>query len=148
MNHAPGAPDNDERADSGHLRQVPPLAVIHEWPRVASLVRSALARGEGSYVEADVALCCIGGTWKLWLVESEGEVTAICITEIVNFPRRRKCLLRYLAGSTGAIEPHIPAIEDYARREGCQVFNALTRKGFVRWAPDWSQKYIIMEKEL
>lgn len=135
-------------AEAGELRQIPALAIIHEWPRVAHLVRTALARGDGSYAEGDVAWYCIGGAWKLWLVESEGEVTAICITEIVNFPRQRKCLLRYLVGSMEAIEPHIRAIEDYARREGCQVLNGFARKGFVRWAPDWTQKHVVMEKEL
>lgn len=134
-------------AEAGVLRQVPALAVIHEWPRVASLIRQAL-EGEGSYAEADVALFCISGSSWLWLVECEGEVTAICVTEIVNFPRQRKCMLRYLAGSMKAIEPHIPAIEDYARREGCAVMEAYARKGFVRRMPDWTQEYVIMRKEL
>ena len=133
---------------TGELRQIPALAVIHEWPRVASLVRQALERGEGSYAEADVAMACMAGAWKLWMVENGFNVTAICITEIVNFPRQRKCLLRYLAGSMEAIEPHIPAIEDYARREGCQVLEGYARKGRARRMPDWTQRQVIMQKEL
>ncbi len=140
--------DNVQPMNTGQLRQIPALAVIHEWPRVADLVRQALERGEGSYAEGDVALHCIGGAWKLWMVENEFNVTAICITEIVNFPRKRKCLLRYLAGSMEAIEPHIPAVEDYARREGCQVFEGYARRGFVRRMPDWTERQVIMQKEL
>ncbi len=132
------------------------MAVIHEWPRVAVLVRAALARGEGSYVEADVATACLLGGWTLWLVESLRErdeqgrlkVEAICVSEIVNFPRQRKCLLRYLAGSMEAIESHIDAIEDHARREGCQVLEGYARNGWKRRMPDWRQKYVIMQKDL
>ena len=137
-------------AEAGELRQVPALAVIHEWPRVSPLIRQAL-EGEGSYAEGDVALNCIGGATRLWLVEQGGPcgtVTAVCITEIVNFPRQRKCMLRYLAGSMEAIEPHISAIEDYARREGCKVLEGYARKGFVRRMSDWTQKYVVMQKEL
>ena len=134
--------------NTGHLHQVPALAVIHEWPRVASLVRQALKRGEGSYGEADVAMACMSGAWKLWMVENGFNVTAICITQIIEFPRQRKCLLRYLAGTMEAIEPHIPVIEDYARREGCQVLEGYARKGWARRMPDWTQKNVVMQKDL
>jgi hypothetical protein len=135
-----------QTVNTGHLHQVPQLAVIHEWPRVASLVRDAL--WEGSYAESDVALACMAGAWKLWMVGDGFNVMAICITEIVNFPRKRKCLLRYLSGTMEAIEPHIPAIEDYARREGCQVLEGYARRGFVRRMPDWTERQVIMQKEL
>ena len=134
--------------NTGHLRQVPALGVIHEWPRVGDLVRSALERGEGSYAEADVAMACMAGAWKLWLVENESGIMAICITEIVNFPRQRKCVVRYLAGSMEAIEPHIQDIEDYARREGCKILEGYARKGWARRMPDWTQKNVVMQKEL
>ncbi len=136
---------------AGNLRQIPTLAVIHEWPRVAHWVRKALERGEGSYAEGDVAWLCIGGAWKLWLVEQDGPcgtVTAFCITEIVDFPRQRKCILRYLAGSMEAIEPHILAIEDYARREGCKILEGWARKGWARRMPDWTERQVVLQKEL
>ena len=133
---------------SAELRQVPPLAVIHEWPRVAPLIRSALERGEGSYVEGDVALCCISGIWQLWIVERDGAVAALCVSEIVKFPRKKKCLLRYLAGDWPAIEAHIPGIEHWAREQGCDVLEGYARKGWVRRMPDWTEHYVIMQKEL
>ena len=140
--------DSVQPMNTGHLHQVPALAVIHEWPRVASLVRQALERGEGSYAETDVAMACMAGGWKLWMVENGFNVTAICITEIANFPRRRKCVLRYLAGSMEAIEPYISDIEDYARREGCQILEGYARKGWARRMPDWTERQVILQKEL
>lgn len=130
------------------LRQVPPLAVIHEWPRVAGLVRKALERGEGSYAEADVAMACMSGVWQLWVVEYEKEVCSIAITELITFPRQKKCLIRYIAGVLDVVRLHIHEIEDFARREGCKVLEGYARKGWVRAMPDWSEKYVIMQKEM
>ena len=130
------------------LRQVPVLAVIHEWPRVADLVRSALERGEGSYCEADVAMACMGGMWQLWIVEYDGEVVSIAITELINFPRQRKCLIRYIAGELDLVKIHTHEIEAFARREGCKVLEGYARKGWTRAMPDWTEKYVVMQKEL
>ena len=132
----------------GELRRVPPLGVIHEWPRVAPLIQSTLARGEGSYAEGDVAGYCISGLWQLWIVERDGEVVALCIGEILNFPRMKKYLLRYLAGDFKAIEQHIPAVECWAREQGCYMLEGYARKGWVRRMPDWTQRYVIFQKEL
>lgn len=130
------------------MRQVPALAVIHEWPRVAPLVRKALERGEGSYVEADVALACISGAWQLWIVEFEGEIASICISELANFPRQKKCLLRYIAGNLDLVKTHAHEIEDWARREDCNVLEGYARKGWARAMPDWSEKYVVIQKDL
>lgn len=130
------------------LYHVPPLAVIHEWPRVAPLIRSALERGEGSYVEADVAMCCMRGLWQLWIVERDGEVVALCVSEILNFPRLKKCLLRYLVGDWAVIEAHIPDIERWAREQGCHMLEGYARKGWARRMSGWTQRYVILQKEL
>ncbi len=130
------------------LRQVPPLGVIHEWPRVAPLVRKALDCGEGSYLEADVAAFCMSGRWQLWLVERDGEPVALCVSEIANFPRKRKCLLRYLVGDWEAIEAHILNIEGWAREQGCHMLEGYARRGFTRRMPDWTERYVIIQKEL
>ena len=130
------------------LKQVPGLAVIHEWPRVAGLVRKAIERGEGSYAEADIAVACMSGMWQLWIVEYEDEVMSIAITELINFPRQRKCLIRYIAGALDIVRLHVHEIEDYARRENCKVLEGYARRGWVRAMPDWTEKYVIMQKEL
>jgi hypothetical protein len=132
---------------TGELRQIPALAVIHEWPRVAHLVRKEV--GDGSFVEADVAFFCMRGDWQLWVVEYDGEVVSIAITELVNLPRQKKCLIRYIAGEIKFILSHAHEIEDFARREGCKVLEgSYARRGWTRAMPGWSEKYVIMQKDL
>ncbi len=141
-------PSLDKSDSPTVLHQVPVLAVIHEWPRVASLVRSALERGEGSYCEADVAIACMSGMWQLWVVEYDGEVVSMAITEVINFPRQKKCLIRYIAGDLDLVKIHAHEIEAFARREGCKVLEGYARKGWTRAMPDWTEKYVIIQKEL
>ncbi len=132
----------------GSLRLIPPLAVLHEWPRVASFVRRALERGEGSYLEADVALACMAGQWQLWVMGQDGEIKAVGVTEIVNFPRLRKCLIRYLSGDLETIMPHWAAFESWARERECHVLEIYGRKGWERVLPDWTKRHVIFTREL
>jgi len=133
---------------SGSLRLIPPLAVLHEWPRVESLVRRGLEQGEGTYLETDVAHYCMTGQWQLWVMGDEGEIKAVGITEIVNFPRQRKCLLRYLAGDLKAVLPHWDTFESWAREQGCHVFEIYGRKGWERILSDWTKQYVILTRKL
>jgi hypothetical protein len=119
---------------------------MDEWPRAAPLVRAALERGEGSYSESDIARALLSGAWQLWLAE-RGEVVALGITEIIDFPRKRKCLLRYLAGDMEAIAEHAPQIEAWAIDHGCHIIMAHGRKGWARhW--NWPVCHVVLEKQL
>lgn len=121
-----------------------------DWPRYAPLVRRALMAGEGSYNERDVLLALLSGQWRLWSYNAPEEVAqSICITEIQNFPRVRKCLVRYIAGEWEHYEKYLKLMETYARGEGCNRVEAYMRKGLVRMLPpDWRARYTIMVKEL
>ena len=139
---------NAAPARAGELRQIPALAVIHEWPRVAHLVRSALEHGEHSYDEADVAFYCMRGDWQLWLAEEDGGVEAIGVTELVNFPRQRKCVIRYLAGTLDAILPHLPALRAWAKEQGCALLEGYGREGWEKVMPGWTKRYVVLQEEL
>lgn len=130
------------------LRQIPPLAVLDTWPRVATLIRSALRHGDGSFLESDIAAYCIQGQWHLWVVEFEGEIIAIGITDIQKVTRRQKCFLRYLAGSLEALLPHLPELQVWARVQGCDLMEGWGRKGWGKVMTGWSEPYVVYQKEL
>ncbi len=133
---------------SADLRQIPALDVLHEWPRVAPFVRKALEHGEGSYLEADVGHYCMTGEWQLWVIGRGGKIQAVGITEIVNFPRQRKCLIRYLSGDLQEILPHWAVFESWAREQGCTRFEIYGRKGWERVLPDWTKQHVIFTRNL
>ena len=132
---------------SDSWRAVEPDDLPVHWPRYAPLVRRALMAGEGSYTEGDVLLALLAGQWRLW---AHGEEPAsICITEIVQFPRQKKCLVRYVAGDWEHFSAHLGQMESYAHGQGCKIIEAYMRKGLTRMLPpDWAARYVIMAKEL
>lgn len=142
------ATENSSTSLRGSWRAVEPDELPAAWPRYAPLVRQALESGEGSYAERDVLLALLAGQWGLYAVEREAMATAICITQIVDFPRQRKFLVRYVAGDGDSMIEALPALEHVARAAGCQVIEAYGRKGWARKLPDWSGKYVILQKEL
>ena len=137
-------------SSSRNWRAVEPDGLPAAWPLYAPLVRRVLMTGEGSYNERDVLLALLAGQWRLWAYGAPDEEPAsICITEIVNFPRQRKCLVRYIAGEWEHFEMNLNRMETYARGEGCNLIEAYMRKGLGRrLPPDWTTRHVIMVKEL
>ncbi len=135
---------------SAEWRPTDPVDLPKDWPLYAPLVRRALEAGEGSYNERDVLFALLAGQWRLWIYGELGAAPAsICITEIVNFPRKRKCLLRYIAGEWRHFQKYLNLMETYARGEGCNLIEAYMRKGLGRMLPpDWTTRHVIMVKEL
>jgi len=120
-----------------------------DWPLIAPQVRRALMAGEGSYNERDVLMACLSGHWQLWRFgEQGGETEAICITETVQFPRQRKLVVRYAAGSERHFTEWLDLVEQYARDQGCQVIEAYSRRGWIKKLPDWHCRHVVMVKEL
>lgn len=105
---------------------------------------------EGSYSERDVMIALLAGQWRLWACGSVGaQPMSICITEIVAFPRQKKCLVRYIAGEWEHFEANLAHMEAYARGQGCKIIEAYMRKGLTRMLPpDWAARSVIMCKEL
>ena len=120
------------------------------WSLYAPLVRRVLMASEGSYNERDVLLALLAGHWRLWAYGvADEEPVSICITEIVNFPRQRKCLVRYISGEWIHFGKYLNLMEAYARGEGCNHIEAYMRKGLGRMLPpDWKVRHVIMVKEL
>ena len=84
----------------------------------------------------------------MWVVEREGEFVALGITEIADFPQRRKCIIRYLVGDLETMFRQIPAMESWARQQGCDMMEGYGRNGWSRVMKDWTQRYCVLQKDL
>lgn len=131
-------------------RAVDPETLPGAWSGYAPLVCQALAAGEGSYSERDVLLTLLSGQSQLWAYgDPQLPPSSICITEIVAFPKQRKCLVRYVAGEWPPFAEHLGEMEIYARSQGCQRIEAYMRHGLTRkLPPDWKTRHVLMVKEL
>ena len=119
--------------------------ILEKWPKVRELILSAM---DEDYLECDAVKFLLHGAWDLWVIEKEDEVVSVCVTEIIDFPRRRKCFLRFAAGKLEALNQHENEMTRFAIQHGCSSLQTFTRKGMARAKPEWKQTYIVLEKEL
>jgi hypothetical protein len=116
-----------------------------EWARCAPWIEAALER-DGTHDLEDVLAMVLADEAQFW----PGESSAV-VTEVLTLPKV-KALHVWLAG--GEMEEllgkMLPAIEDFARRAGCDRFSVAGREGWERalrskgFSPAWR----VVAKEL
>ena len=121
---------------------VDPQMVGRVWFRVRGLIAAALIRGNGDTTIEEVEQDLASGLMLLWLGVDGIEIISAGITQLTD----GVCTLVAYGGRR---EDHLmQTIEDYARDEGCKKVRVLGRKGWARVLKDYSQPYIILEREL
>ena len=130
---------------------VDPQRVDEVWPHVILGISQALKRGAGGQlfeIEQDL----YRGHALLWLAidgERKKEIRASLITQLVKTDAGLKCKILALSGQRrGDWLNHFPAIEQFARDEGCTSIEFSGRKGWARILPDYEQIAIVMRKEI
>src|SRR6187551_2208994 len=113
---------------------VDPQMVGRVWFRVRGLIAAALARGSGDTKIEEIEKDLASGLMLLWLGVDGIESISAGITQLTD----GVCTLVAYGGRR----------EDYARDEGCKKVRVLGRKGWARVLKDYSQPYIILEREL
>ena len=111
------------------------------WPRIDHFIRDAIERvGVSSF--DDVVDDVVHGDALLWLAWDGEKVLGAGVTRLIG----EVCELVAYGGSG---EFHLlQTIENYARDEECIKMRILGRKGWVRVLKDYSQPYVVLEKEL
>ena len=144
--------DGNQGRDSALMawRAVNPDSLPIEWPLFSALLCRALLSGDESYSERDVLCSLLMGQSQLWSYSAPIEdPISICITEIVTFPRQRKCLVRYIAGEWQPFVDHFDKLLVYAQSQACQRIEAYLRKGFMRkLPPDWKVRHVLMVRNI
>lgn len=116
------------------------------WNRCRPYVEAALTRAGGTHGLGDVARLIEQGRAHFW----PGRRCAV-VTEFYDYPRLRACNLWLLGGDLKELLAMRPAIEAWARAEGCsRILGGGPRRGWARvleplgYRPGW----IIYCKEL
>jgi hypothetical protein len=127
---------------------VPSRRVEALWPAICPFVRRALDHAEGRYAAEDVLDALLKGQMQLWVATGNG-IEAILVTEIVDYPRQRRCNLFLSAGhALEACLDHLGEIEAWARARGCDAIEAGGRPGWERVLPGFRRTHVLLEKDL
>jgi hypothetical protein len=121
------------------------------WDGIKYLIADACTRSNGKYEAVDILRALLRGDMQLWGAVGDEKIEAIAIGEIVNYPRIKIYRMLGVTGE-GMNEwiNHIHGIENWARAQGCQDFEAVARPGWEKMMKDkgWRKTHIILNYSL
>jgi hypothetical protein len=140
-------------ADTGRtvLMGISPDMLPVFWPLVAPLLAQALEHADGRYALEDVRDALLARDMQLWIAVDPRSlaIEAACVTEIVAYPREKRCGVVFCAGRrTERWLRHLDEIEDWARGQGCHALELQGRPGWERLLRDWEKTHVLLRKRL
>lgn len=114
--------------------RLPPLDELAErWHEIAPLLHKATKR-TGCYEPVDLLKGAMVGRYGIWLCETDGNIDAAIVTEVVNYPRKRILEMMFVGGSKmrAWLPEAIRVFDAHAREAGCAHIACLGRAGWCR----------------
>lgn len=122
---------------SNFLDKVRPDDIMRVWGAAAPFIRLALDEGEGESTERDVFTAIVRGAMHLWLAKDGNEIKGALVTEFSAYDRKRALILRYAGGQDlDDYLPFLPEIEEWGRKNDCQLCEVFGREGWRRKLKD------------
>lgn len=119
------------------------------WILVKPMIIKACLRNKGRFTVKEVKEWLDTGKWQLWVIEHEGQIKALCTTEILIYPKLKSCQVNIVTGTGRNDWQYFKnEIEDWARKMGCKRIEALARKGWAKIYKDYELTHVFLEKEL
>jgi hypothetical protein len=133
--------------------QLPKDVVPQAWPVVLPGLEIAVQRASGRLSLENIANDIMSGKWQLWLYLKGGEYKALAVTEISTCQNGKKILsLIICTGEDKELwEVLVPStLEQFARVEGCTLFETLARPGWekILGRQGFKKTHVLLEKEL
>lgn len=134
--------DKSEPVEEVHTVKLTPLAswAAHVvWPSVSEWVQEA-ADHHGRFTAEDILAFVQNQEMQAWVVEVDGQLTGVCVTEVISYPRRRVVRLVIVAGRDfDRWSQLLDEIQEWARQLGCQSLEFFGRRGWERRDKRWKK---------
>ena len=132
---------------------VPQDSVDLVWGKAQPLLERALGYADGEFTIEDVLKFILDRTMQLWvLLDAEtDDVVMAATTEMTSCPRMKVCRVVLMGGvSMDVWQDQVPVFEDWARQNGCQMFEIYGRKGLAKKLTQlgYETKYYVNRKQL
>lgn len=104
------------------------------WHEAAPMLQRAIDHNRGEFHLDDIRTLIEGRLCTLWCIANpKGELVAAVVVEVVNYPRFKVMRILLVGGEESKSWKDLwPALEHYARVNGCAHIEAFTRPGMER----------------
>lgn len=127
---------------------VPDWDVERRWPEILPFVERYFAKSkEHRWNANDLLDAVLERDMQLWVIEEQGKITTVVLTEILNYPRVRECNVFMISGKMTVREDWRDCVEEvvrWAAAQGCHYISSMARRGSekaMQW--DTRQTYIV-----
>lgn len=120
-------------------------AILTAIVEKAPLLEDALKYSGGTDTVVDIARGVLEGKYQLWTAPN-----SVGVTQVVQHPQLKECHVFLIAGKLAEVERVRPAIEDWAKKQGCSRILGYGRRGWERVMERAGYKFqsVILAKEL
>lgn len=122
---------------------VPSSGITEAWPKHVSRIEEALSYGNGEYELTDIFDAVRAGQMQMWATDK-----SVAVTTLVQYPRRRTCLIVLAGGDLDDLRENLPFVEEWAVWHECDAVEVMGRKGWLRALPDYEQCQVHVRKTL
>ena len=127
---------------------IAPASLGTVWADALPWVETAMDRG-GRFEPEDIRSRVENSQMQLWIARDAGGVSAVCVTEILEYPRCRVFSIVILTGREREnwID-QMDALKAQGRQWGCNRIEAWARPGWKRVLTDWRHTHSLLEADL
>lgn len=116
-----------------------------EREQLIARLEQALEHGGGTYSLHDIVDGLEEGRFQIFW-----NTNGVAITEIIQCPQKRYLNIFLAAGEMKAVLKLHKKVEKFARENGCNFMQAMARKGWEKFNPEygWKTTHTIYQREL
>tara|TARA_R110000751_G_scaffold281582_1_gene384188 strand:+ start:989 stop:1405 length:417 start_codon:yes stop_codon:yes gene_type:complete len=128
---------------------VPTEHIEFIWSKVQSYMERAAKYTYGRYTAEDIKSELLTKDQQLWIAFEEDDIYGAYVTEIVQYPRLKTCVIHFLGGKQfkkwGWLGLEI--LQKFAREHKCDVMESYGRPGWEKiWKNDgYKERFIFYE---
>lgn len=118
---------------------------------VLPLLTPAVERSKGRYEVGDVIALCLQGHMQMWCSVRDEKIEAVCVTQILTFPRAKVLAMTFIGGKNSAHWLRFEAdMAVWAKEQGCSQLEGYdARNGaWLRVTEGWSENYLAIGKPI
>lgn len=141
--------ESPQKQNVAFLR-IEPHMVHTVWERCKGFLAESISKNAPAFDVEDIYTNLLSNECQLWVAIGNGRMMAAATTIITVEPKAKTLAILNLGGEElrSWVKPMDEAFTAFAIENGCQYIEAVTRKGFHRFVPEFIEDGIVFIKRV
>lgn len=143
-------PSEQRVKDTIAFVRIEPHMIDTVWERCKDYLAQSISKNAPAFDVQDIYSNLLTNECQLWVAVGGGRIMAAATTIITAEPKAKTLAILNLGGEElrSWVKPMDEAFTAFAIENGCQYIEAVTRKGFHRFVPEFIEDGIVFIKRV